>query len=115
MGLESTTSKWKLFMISADGSLYKGFWKNDKEHGKGTITVKGVVIVGIWKDGYFVKEDEEESEKDKENSEKVENNSQGQLRIKPLSLFGKGSEASITNSIAVDERDHQEYGFFVSN
>lgn len=94
--------------------MYKGFWKDDKEHGKGTITVNGVVIVGIWKNGFFIKEDEDEVERNKENMEVDENCLKKNMKIKPLSIIGKGSEVSLTNSIAMDGCDRDDYGFFVS-
>lgn len=48
---ETTTRDGKGTQIWADGSLYEGYWKNDKANGKGRlIHADGDVYEGEWKD-----------------------------------------------------------------
>jgi len=42
--------------ISANGNIYKGGWKQDKENGEGWLTVQGITIHGIWEEGTLVEE-----------------------------------------------------------
>lgn len=72
------------------------------------------MIIGVWKKGFFIKEIGNEMKgEDKENSAQniISNEANGRKR----SILNKGSEVSLTNSIAVGDMDKENYGFYVSN